>query len=250
MSFGNDLKTTANSANPWFTVSVGMVCLVVGYGIASMTGSGGTGGTSAPQAVANAVSSAPAAARPAVTGTAPKPGVGPTIGQDSATVTLIEFTDFQCPFCARHHTQTFGQIKTNFVDTGKLKYETRNLPLSFHKFAQISAEAAMCADKQDKYWEMNDLLFAKVSEWGKAVDPKENFKAYAAELGLNAGTFASCLDNGETKADVQKDAADANASGITGTPGFWLIGPGGKTQQLKGAQPYASFEAAINAMLQ
>lgn len=251
MSFGNDLSTSANGTNPWFTISIGLVCVMFGYGLATVTLPTG-GGTAAPsqQAAANTTSSVAAAPTPAPTGKAPTPGVGPTLGKDSAKVTLVEFTDYQCPFCSRHFNQTVGQLKTNYVDTGKIKYETRNLPLSFHKFAQVSAEAAMCANKQGKFWEMHDQLFIKQSEWTKEVDPKVKFKEYAAAIGINGDTLVNCIDKGETKAEVAKDATDAASAGVTGTPGFWLIGPNGKVQQMKGAQAYTAFSAAIDAMLQ
>jgi len=101
----------------------------------------------------------PAAGTPAATDD------DPSIGSDDATVTLIEFTDYQCPFCARHFTQTFGQIKSNYIDTGKVKYVSRDFPLGFHQHAQKSALASECADDQGKFWEMHDVLFQKQGEW-------------------------------------------------------------------------------------
>lgn len=174
----------------------------------------------------------------------------PVIGNKNAKITMYEFSDFQCPFCKRFFDETYNQIKTKYVDTGKVKIVFRHFPLSFHQNAQKAAEAAECANRQGKFKEYHDVLFknGKGDGAGLAVD---DLKKYADQLGLNNGTlgfgsnkFNTCLDKGETSEAVKKDMADAGAVGISGTPSFVLNG-----SKIVGAQPYANFEAAIEAAL-
>ena len=148
-----------------------------------------------------------------------------------------------------HFDQTINQIKQQYVDTGKVKYVVRDFPLSIHPNAPKASEATECAEEQNKFWEMHDVLFQKQGEWSRATDAPSTFKQYAADLGLNADTFNDCLDSGKFTAEVQKDFADGSAAGITGTPGFWVIGKDGKGQKLSGAQPFASFQTVIDRFL-
>jgi protein-disulfide isomerase len=239
-------------SNPWFAISIGLVGVIAGY-IAgtSFTAPLTAGGTAQVAQQQASVPSAAVVPDPQPTGTAPATGVGPVIGDSKAEITLVEFTDFQCPFCSRHYNETFGQIKQNYVDTGKVKYEIRNYPLSFHPNAEIGAEAAMCAQKQNKFWEMHDKLFSAQDEWVNLdnAGAVAKYKTYAAAIGLNAADFATCIDTHATKSVIQKDITDAAPAGIDGTPGFWIIGPGGKTKQISGAYPYATFQAAFDEML-
>lgn len=161
------------------------------------------------------------------------------MGQAGAKVTIIEFSDFQCPYCSRFVLQTFPQIKANYIDTGKAKLIFRDFPLSFHANAAKAAEAAECAGDQGKYYEMHDKLFGNQS--ALSVD---SYKQWASELGLNTATFNSCLDSGKYASEVQKDIADAQAAGVTGTPTFFVNGV-----KLVGAQPYEVFQQAIDAAL-
>lgn len=227
---------------------MGLIGLIVGYGLAS-----GMGTVAIPTVpAAPSAPSGPVAPSVPAGPTAPAATVDddPSVGSDDATITLIEFTDYQCPFCSRHFTQTYGQIKRDYVDTGKVKYVLRDFPLSFHPFAQKAAEASECADEQGKFWEMHDMLFAKQGEWSQSADAVPTFKQFAATLGLNKQKFDSCLDSGDMKAEVLKDLADGSAAGIDGTPGFWILGPGGKTKQISGAYPYETFKAEFDGMLQ
>lgn len=234
--------------NPWFGATLALGGLIVGYVIAN-----GMNGVAMP--------AAPAPSAPTVAdNTVPMPE--PTndtpadvdddafIGQADAPVTIIEFTDYQCPFCARHFTQTYGQIKQNYIDTGKVKYVSRDFPLSFHQFAQKASEAAECAEDQGKFWEMHDKLFETQAAWSGVADALPTFKQYAADLGLNTSTFDSCLDGGTHAQEVKDDMAAGSASGIDGTPGFWILGPDGQSQKISGAYPYETFAAAVDGMLQ
>lgn len=242
------------NGNPWFASTVGLAGLIVGYVIATgVNGIAGVqvGGTINPVVPTDA-GAQQASVAPAVPDTPPTAGEdSPFLGKADAPVTFIEFTDFQCPFCQRHFQQTFEQIKTNYIDTGKIKYVTRHYPLGFHPNAQKASEAAACAQDQGKFWEMHKVLFAKQEEWSNltAADADAKFKSFAADIGLTAAAFGTCLDT-DAKADkVRQDLADGSASGIDGTPGFWVLGPDGQSQKISGAYPFATFQAAIDGML-
>jgi protein-disulfide isomerase len=173
----------------------------------------------------------------------------PFKGQANAKVALIEFSDFQCPFCSRFGKDAYPQIHKDYIETGKIKYVWRDLPLDFHKQAFKAAEAAHCAGEQGKFWEMHDHLF----ENQKNLMPEELLK-YADALQLNKGLFQVCIDSNRYAEDIKKDITDAGAAGISGTPSF-LVGvvqPNGTvkiTKKLVGAKPYAEFKAAIDSLL-
>ena len=151
---------------PWFGVSVGLLGLIVGYALATGVGNPMAGGSkpSPTPSVADDTAEPEPAGDPATIDD------DAVLGDDSATVTVIEFTDYQCPFCSRHFEQTFGQIKKNYIDTGKVKYVVRDFPLSFHSNAHKAAEAAECAGEQGKYWEMHEKLFKEQGTWSGASD--------------------------------------------------------------------------------
>jgi len=239
------------ASNPWFAISVGLMGVIVGYGI----GSAQMGGYSAPvggepQQVGQVPTpAAPTPPPPAAPKTPPTVDDDPMIGSKTAKVTIIEFTDYQCPFCERHFTQTYGQIKKNYIDTGKIKYVIRDYPLGFHPHAEKAAEAAGCAQDQGKYWEMHDKLFMTMKTWSPAQDAVSLFKKYAVDLKLNAKTFNTCLDTAKYASEIQKDMTDGANSGVNGTPGFWVLGPDNKSQFISGAVPYETFKQAIDSML-
>lgn len=163
---------------------------------------------------------------------------------------MIEFTDYQCPFCSRHFNQTYGQLKQNYVDTGKIKYESRNFPLtSIHPQATGAAVAALCAEKQGKFWQMHEKLFTAQTQWSGNADADGVFKKFASELGLSASSFANCLSDSAMQDAVSADLQAGSDAGVNGTPAFWLIGPGGQSKFISGAQPYTNFASAIDAML-
>jgi protein-disulfide isomerase len=232
-----------SSSNPWFAISTGLVGLIVGYGLS--TAVAGTPSPSVPS-----VPSAPSVVADDTTVPAGDPADvddDAVKGDPNATVTLIEFTDYECPFCGRHFTDTLPDIMKNYVDTGKVKYVVRDYPLSFHPGAQKAAEASECAGEQDKFWEMHDKLFSTQGSWGS--DHVASFKKYATELGLNATAFNTCLDSGAMAAEVNADLSAGSAAGISGTPGFWIVSDDGQSQSVSGAYPYATFQAAFDSML-
>ena len=164
-------------------------------------------------------------------------------GEKGAEVEIIEFSDFQCPFCERFYTQTMGQLVENYVDTGKVVFAYKHLPLPFHAEAQKAAEATECAGEvggSDAFWAMHDAIF----EGGTSSLGIAQLKGYAGNIGVDQGDFDSCLDNGDTAEKVNAQAAEAAKLGASGTPTFFVNGV-----KLVGAQPYAAFEAAIEAAL-
>lgn len=201
-------------------------------------------------------SAVPSAAAPAAPGAAPitqlddaqwkevlKAGVH-QIGNKNSKVTVVEFTDFQCPFCARYFTDTYGQLKKDYIDTNKINYITMDLPLPFHPNAHISAEAAECAGDQKKYWEMHDKLFGNQDAWANETDPKATFEGYAKEIGINVENYKKCLADGKFKQGIDDENALASKMGASGTPTFYVNG-----KQLVGAQPYSEFQKAIDEAL-
>jgi len=160
-------------------------------------------------------------------------------GDKKAKVTIVEFSDYECPFCEKFHQQTLPQINENYIKTGKVKLIYRDFPLGFHQQAQKAAEAAECAGEQNKYYEMHDKLFIDGVQGGV-----ESFKKFAANIGLDTNKFNSCLDSGAMASEIQKDMSDGAQYGVTGTPGFFING-----QLVSGAQPYQVFAQAIEQAL-
>jgi protein-disulfide isomerase len=181
------------------------------------------------------------------TAAGPTPTVGPVdvsvdddpaLGPADAPVTIVEFSDFQCPYCARFQTETLPQIIQNYGD--KVRFVYRDFPLtSLHANALKAAEASECADDQGAYWKYHDLLFQNQS----ALDDA-SLKNYAATLGLDTAAFNQCLDSDSTMSEIQKDYQDGITAGVQGTPAFFVNG-----NLIEGAQPYSVFQAAIEAAL-
>ena len=201
------------------------------------------------------------AARPAAGGAAGGPDQAlnavittegdPSKGNKNAKLTLIEFSEYQCPFCGRHVRDTYPQLDKDYIQTGKVKYVFRDLPLeSIHKNAFKAAEASHCAGEQNKYWEMHDRLFANQNSLEPAM-----LTAHAQAVGADTKKFQACLDSGKYAADIRKDIAEANKYGITGTPTsvIGLTQPGDpKIKVLKvirGAQNISAFRETLDGLL-
>ena len=179
-----------------------------------------------------------------------KVGDGPSLGKSDAAVTLVEFSDYQCPFCGRFFNQTFAALKTQYIDTGNLRYVFRDFPLDqIHPQARKAAEAAHCAGEQRKYWEMHDTLFK--NQRALKVD---DLKGYARELGLDVNAFGGCLDGGKHAITVGQHHAAGSDLGVTGTPAFFVgkASPDGTIEatSIKGAQPVVAFRQAIDRLLE
>lgn len=174
-------------------------------------------------------------------------GDSPSLGQAAAPVVLIEFTDFQCPYCKRAHDEVLAALKKKYVDAGKVRLVSRNLPLPFHPNAEPAALAALCAGEQGKFWPMRDRLFVNMEALSRA-----DFLKAAEELKLDVPAFTACLDSKRFAPQIARDKQDAAAAGITGTPSF-VIGraSGDKVTGLLmiGAKSTAVFEAEIDKLL-
>ena len=173
----------------------------------------------------------------------------PVKGDLNAPVTIIEFSDFQCPYCGRFFKSTLTEIERDYIKTGKVRYVFRDFPLDFHKQAPKASEAANCAGEQGKYWEMHDKLFANQN--ALMVD---KLKQYAAEIGLDSGTFDACLDSGKYAEEINRDIEDGKKAGVSGTPSFFIGKSQGKGKEITGkrivgARPYESFKQVIDQLL-
>jgi protein-disulfide isomerase len=170
----------------------------------------------------------------------PKPrknveAVGPTKGEATAPITIVEFADFECPYCARA-TETVQRVLAAYP--GKIRLVFRHFPLSFHPKAPKAAEASACADQQGKFWLFHDALFDSQELEVDAM------KQQAAKLGLDAKRFDACLDGGQALATIKKDMAAGQLAGVTGTPAFFINGV-----LLSGAQPEEAFRKLIDREL-
>jgi len=172
----------------------------------------------------------------------------PVIGEPDAPITIVEFTDYECPYCKRFHATTFASLKREYIQTGKVRWVVRDLPLPMHPNARDAALAAHCAGDEGKFWEMRDLLFEKAP----AADTKF-FQDYGTDLGLNATAYRTCLATGPYVAQIDSDVRDARRAGISGTPSFVLALTGPDPLEgtlIVGAHPFAVFDSAIKLLLQ
>jgi protein-disulfide isomerase len=164
------------------------------------------------------------------------PAVGPAKGPANAPVTIVEFSDFECPFCSRGK-ETVEKVLSAYP--GKIRLVFRDYPLPFHSKAKKAAEAALCADEQGKFWEMHDRLFSDQSKLG--VD---DLKASAKALSLDTAKFDSCLDSGKLASKVDENMSAGEKAGVNGTPAFFING-----RLLSGAQPLEKFKEVIDEEL-
>ena len=173
----------------------------------------------------------------------------PTLGKADARVTLVEFSDYQCPFCARFAQATLPALKRLYIDTGKVRYVFRDFPLDqIHPEARKAAEAAHCAGDQDRYWEMHDRLFQNQRALAVA-----ELQEHARQLGLDGAAFDDCLASSRHAARVAKGLADGTAAGVQGTPGFVVAvtkpGDVAEGTPVRGAQPLEVFRQLIERLL-
>jgi protein-disulfide isomerase len=189
---------------------------------------------------------------------APPTGPGATVtvdgapakGDKDARVTLVEFSDYQCPFCGRFYRETWPEIDRDYVKTGKVKYVFRDFPLEgLHPQALKAAEAAHCAGEQGQYWAMHDRLFD-----GQAALEDQDLVQHAGAVGVDVARFDQCLQSGRYTAQVRQSLQDGVQLGVSGTPTF-IVGlsePGSSTIKaaaiLRGAQPYSSFKQALDSV--
>ncbi len=206
------------------------------------TSAGTTGGTTSPTA-------------------APQPSVSASqvmqlgardaiLGNQNAPVTLIEYGDYQCPFCGRFFSQTEPQIITDYVNTGKVKMVFRNFAFLGPE-STAAAQAAECAQEQNKRWAYSDALYAgKVADDAKGGGEDDGyfnrtlFLKLANQIGLDMTQFTGCIDGNKYASLVAQQKNDASAAGVNSTPTVFING-----QQVLGAQPYSAFKVVIDAAL-
>jgi protein-disulfide isomerase len=169
-----------------------------------------------------------------------------TLGRDDAPVAIVEFTDYQCPFCGHHARVTFPGLRRDFIETGRVRYVLHDFPLPQHPFALKAARAARCAAKQgsDKFWKYHDALFAAQEHLADST-----FAGLARKLHLDVPSFTACQQSIQVAAQVQRDLADATQFGLTATPSF-VIGPTTSDEKttgvvLSGALPIAEFRRVV-----
>jgi protein-disulfide isomerase len=170
------------------------------------------------------------------------------MGREDAPVTMVEFTDYQCPFCRRFEADSFAQLKKDYIDTGKVRFVSRDLPLDFHPNAPAAAMAARCAGEQHKFWEMRDAMMLDTAT---DLGPDSILK-YGQKTNLDMTAFRGCLSDKKYTSAIQKDTADAGTLGISGTPSF-VIGKTAKDEiagiRIVGAVPYSVFDSTIKDLL-
>jgi protein-disulfide isomerase len=161
----------------------------------------------------------------------------PTLGPEDAAITMIEFSDFECPYCQRYYLETFDQILTTYE--GQIRYVYKDFPLSFHANARPAANAALCAHEQDAFWDYRGKLFSMELSLGK-----DTYLQYAEDLKLDMVTFTECLEENRYEDRVLADFNYGANLGVSGTPFFFING-----QPIVGAQPFEAFKQVIDLEL-
>ncbi len=170
-------------------------------------------------------------------------GAFPVLGDKNAKVTIVEFADFQCPFCEQWFTNVEGDLIKDYVNTGKVKFAFRNYAFLGQE-STWAAEAAYCANDQGKFWDYHDYLYKHQGQENSGAFSKANLEQFASDLGLNTSQFNSCLDGDKYAAQVASDVKDGQAAGVNGTPTSFVDG-----QSVVGAQPYSAFKTLIDQEL-
>ncbi|MAF36092.1 hypothetical protein CL622_03165 [archaeon] len=241
---------TMSKSSMWKGAAVVLGILLVvsvftgGFGRGDGADSGATGGAVTPPQAPPAAGNTPPPPSPTIT--LSLGDTDPILGDKDAPITVVEFSDFQCPFCERAFSGAVTELKNSqdFKD-GKVNFAYLHFPLnSIHPLAQKAAEASECANRQDKFFEYHDMLFANQH----ALDIA-SLKKYAADLSLDTGEFNKCLDTDEAAGKVSADLGKATAAGGRGTPYFVVLNnDNGETQTVSGAVPFAQLDAAIKAL--
>ena len=176
----------------------------------------------------------------------------PIRGNPDAPITIVEFSDYQCPFCARFYAQTLPLLLEEYIDEGKVNLVYRDFPVQrIHPNALSAAAAAECADDQGKYWEYHDTLFEKQNAWAKLDSNSaiSTFSQFATEIELEQQQFDNCLKSGKYLEEVQADFNDGKNYQVTGTPGFFIGNEDIGFVKIIGAKPYDAFKKVIDAQL-
>jgi protein-disulfide isomerase len=170
------------------------------------------------------------------------------LGSKNAPITIVEFTDYQCPFCQRFHKTVFSDLKKNYIDTGKVRFYSRDMPLDFHANAMRAAQGARCAAEQNQFWKLRDIMAANPDKLEMA-----DLERYATDLKMDVKAFRSCVESEKYRGAVQSDVLEAMNLGAEGTPSF-IVGKstsdGVDGVLVVGAQPYAVFQQKLQALEQ
>lgn len=167
----------------------------------------------------------------------------PVMGNKDAKVKVIEFADFQCPFCSQWFKTVEPNMISDYVKTGKIAFYWRDYPFLGQESTD-SANAARCANEQNRFWDFHNYLYTNQGQENSGTFSKDNLKKFAATLGLNTQQFNDCVDSGKYAKDVQTDLSDGQKAGVNGTPTVFINGV-----PVVGAQPYTAFKSAIDAAL-
>lgn len=167
-----------------------------------------------------------------------------SLGETGAPITIIEYSDFQCPFCKRLYDETFEQLRTDYIDKGDVLYIVKDFPLSFHTHAREASHAARCANDQGKFWEMRELLYMNQSDWSSAADASTNFSDYAESLNLDTTLFDNCMVDEIHMAEIDAEFQEGVDAGIMGTPTLIVNG-----EFFVGSQPYKELINLVDQLL-
>ncbi|HXK06734.1 MAG TPA: thioredoxin domain-containing protein [Verrucomicrobiae bacterium] len=165
------------------------------------------------------------------------------LGNKDAPITIVEFTDYQCPFCQRFHLSAYPEIKKNYIDTGKARFYSKDLPLDFHPNAMRAAQAAHCAGEQGKFWQLRDVMGSNPDKLDMG-----HIMGFAADLKLDTQKMQECINNDKYKARVESDVSEAMKLGANGTPAFIIgksAGDGVDGELVVGAMPYSMFDQKL-----
>ncbi len=158
-------------------------------------------------------------------------GTNPALGDEDAPVAIIEFSDFQCPFCGKLYNEAGAQVRANYVETGKVRHYFNDFPLPFHPNAGPTSLASRCAGAQGQFWEMHDKLFDTQSEWSPLENVTPIMKEYAADLGLDTTQFNDCYDAVDYLSEIQAAYTAGQRAGVQGTPSSFIIIPKGNIDE-------------------
>jgi len=231
----NETMPTIENPSPaspnrnWIPLLVGLVFFLLGLGAGYLAWGRGATTTAASPAAVNIPDK--------VTRYKVPVDDDPSIGPADAPITLIEFSDYQCPFCTKWNNEVYARLLKEY--SGRIRFVYRDLPLVIHGDAQSAAEAADCAGEQGAYWKFHDALFSE--KYGLGLDA---YRKYAADLGLNADALIACVNEGRYTAEVNADASFAESLGVSSTPTFFINGIA-----VVGAQPYSVFKQVIDLEL-
>lgn len=166
-------------------------------------------------------------------------------GSEDAPIRIVEISDFECPYCARFFVESYRAIDSLYVRTGLVRYVWISFPNSSHPRAWPAIEAAFCAGAAGRFWPMHDVLFERQNDWKSSTDPNALFRSWAADIGIDEESFASCLRNDQTAPLQVRDYESAIAAGVASTP-FFVVGD---SVAIRGTVPLETFRSAVDSVL-